>query len=116
MQKKFKQRNLVRGMEGVLDQRKDDLYGVLNGIDTKIWNPKSDKFIPVNYSKKNLKDKSKCKKELLKEAELEYDETIPAIGIISRFAGQKGFELLFPIANELMKFSIPAACIRKRRR
>lgn len=90
------------GLEGVLSTRKEDLYGVLNGIDSEIWNPKTDKFIPENYSRKNPKNKINCKKELLKEAGIEYDEDIPAIGIISRFAGQKGFELMFPIINELM--------------
>lgn len=90
------------GMEGVLSTRKEDLYGVLNGIDTEIWNPKTDKFIPENYTKKNPKNKIECKKELLKEAEIVYDENIPTIGIVSRFAGQKGFELLFPVITELM--------------
>lgn len=90
------------GMEGVLSTREEDLFGVLNGIDTQIWNPKADKFIPKNYTRKNLKNKIECKKELLKEAEIVYDENIPLIGIISRFAGQKGFELMFPVINELM--------------
>ena len=91
------------GMEGVLDTRKDSLYGVLNGIDTNIWSPKNDKFIPANYSRKSFKNKIICKKELLSEAGIEYNEDIPTIGIISRFAGQKGFELMFPIAEELMR-------------
>ncbi len=90
------------GMEGVLSTRKDDLYGVLNGIDTGIWNPKTDKFIPYNYSKRGIKNKIKCKKELLSEAGIEYNEDIPLIGIVSRFAGQKGFDLMFPVVNELM--------------
>ncbi len=90
------------GMEGVLSTRKDDLYGVLNGIDTGIWNPKTDRFIPYNYSKRGIKNKIKCKKELLEEAGIEYNEDIPLIGIVSRFAGQKGFDLLFPVVNELM--------------
>lgn len=90
------------GMEGVLETRKEDIYGVLNGIDPDIWNPKTDKFIPHNYSKKNSSNKLKCKKELLKEAGIEYDESTPVIGIISRFAGQKGFDLMMPVINELM--------------
>jgi len=93
------------GMEGVLNTRKDDIYGVLNGIDIEIWNPKKDKFISHNYSSKNLNKKSECKKELLKEAEIIYDENIPTIGIISRFAGQKGFDLIFPVINELMELN-----------
>lgn len=91
------------GMEGVLSTRKKDIYGVLNGIDADIWNPKTDSYILNNYSFKNLKKKINCKKDLLKEAEIEYNEEIPAIGIISRFADQKGFELLFPVISELME-------------
>ena len=91
------------GMEGVLDTRKDSLFGVLNGIDTNIWSPKNDKFIPANYNRKTIKNKLKCKKELLSEAGIEYNEDIPTIGIISRFAGQKGFDLMFPITEELMR-------------
>ncbi|HRB00143.1 MAG TPA: glycogen/starch synthase [Ignavibacteria bacterium] len=94
------------GLESVLQTRKDDLYGVLNGIDKKIWNPKTDKFIPFNYSPTEFSNKKSCKKELLFEAELEYNDNIPAIGIVSRFAGQKGLELIFPVINELMSLPI----------
>lgn len=104
--KEIQTKEFGAGMEGVLSTRKDDLYGVLNGIDTDIWNPKADKFIPYNYSKKGAKNKIKCKKELLTEAGIDYDEDIPVIGIISRFAGQKGFELLFPVVNELMQLPL----------
>jgi starch synthase len=100
--KEIQTKEFGAGMDGVLSIRKDDLYGVLNGIDTSLWNPKSDKFISQHYSKKGIKNKIKCKKELLEEAEIEFNEDIPAIGIISRFAGQKGFDLMFPIAKELM--------------
>jgi starch synthase len=101
--KEIQTKEFGAGMEGVLSTRKEDLYGVLNGIDTDIWNPKTDRFIPFNFSKKGAKNKIKCKKELLREAGIEYNEDIPVIGIISRFADQKGFELLFPIVNELMQ-------------
>lgn len=93
------------GLEGVLQTRSDDIYGVLNGIDDNIWNPGKDKMIPYNYTLKNIDNKLLCKKELLKEAELNFDENIPSIGIISRFAVQKGFELFYPIAEQLMKLN-----------
>lgn len=100
--KEIQTKEFGAGMEGVLNVRKVNLYGVLNGIDTDLWNPKKDKYITHHYSKKDFKDKAKCKRDLLEEAKIEYKEDVPAIGIISRFAGQKGFELLFPIVNELM--------------
>ncbi|MDZ4713725.1 MAG: glycogen synthase GlgA [bacterium] len=94
------------GMEGILELRKDDLYGVLNGIDSEIWSPETDKFIPFRYTFKGLKNKRKCKMDLVKEAKFDYQENVPVIGIISRFAGQKGFDLMFPIADELMSLPV----------
>ena len=101
--KEIQTKEFGSGMEGILNTRKDDIYGVLNGIDTNIWSPKTDTFIPYNYTSKNLKNKLKCKQDLLKEAEIEFNEDIPAIGLISRFAEQKGFDLIFPVISELME-------------
>ncbi|MEO6694582.1 MAG: glycogen/starch synthase [Ignavibacteria bacterium] len=94
------------GMEGVLSTRKKDLYGVLNGIDTEIWNPKTDIYIPYNYTSKKIDKKYKNKKILLENAEIEFNENIATIGIISRFAGQKGFDLLFPVINEFINLPV----------
>ncbi len=101
--KEIQTKEFGAGMDGVLSTRREDIYGVLNGIDDDQWNPKTDKFIPENYSKKSLKNKNKCKQELLTEAGIEYNKDIPAVGIISRFAGQKGLELLVPVINKLME-------------
>lgn len=90
------------GLEGVLVERKDDLYGILNGINTEIWNPEKDKLIPFNYSLKTFENKIKNKKNLLKKAKLEFSENTPLLGIVSRFAWQKGFELLEPIIDDLL--------------
>jgi len=91
------------GLDNVLRDRKNDLYGILNGIDTKAWNPETDKIIPYNYTYENLDNKQKNKKELLKFCGLIYEEDTPVIGIVSRLAWQKGFELLVPIFDELME-------------
>lgn len=104
--KEIQTKEFGAGLEGVLNTRKEDIYGILNGIDTDIWNPQTDKFIPYNYSAKKLKNKILCKKELLKEAGIEYNSGIPTVGIISRFAGQKGFDLLFPVVRELTELNI----------
>jgi len=80
-------------MDGVLRGRADRLFGVLNGIDDEVWNPETDRLIAQNYSAKNPKGKQACRKELLAAAGL--NETVwPVIGIISRLASQKGFDLL----------------------
>lgn len=97
------------GMHEYLQMRKDDFYGILNGVDYNIWNPETDKFIPYNYSKNNLSNKLKNKKHLLKNLNLSFDENVPVIGIISRLVSQKGFDIMAYIINEL--FSLNAQWI-----
>lgn len=84
-------------LNSLLSYRKDDLYGILNGIDTEIWNPMKDKLIPHNYSVNTLSGKEKNKLELQKQMGLEQNIDIPLIGMIARFTEQKGiFELFGP--------------------
>lgn len=90
------------GLEGVLVERKNDLYGIINGINTELWNPEIDKLISFNYTYSTLENKIKNKKALLKKAKLEFNESTPLLGIVSRFAWQKGFELFEPIIEKLL--------------
>jgi len=93
------------GMDSVLKYRSDDFYGILNGIDYNIWNPETDKHIPFNYSINNLSDKLKNKKELIKQFGLTFNVDIPLIGIISRLAIQKGFDILLSSMEYLMNLN-----------
>lgn len=81
-------------MDGVLRQRRADLHGVLNGIDYAIWNPKKDPHIPANYRADNLKGKSACKQALEKENGFPAGNKTALVGIVSRLADQKGFDIL----------------------
>jgi starch synthase len=90
------------GLEGVLEERKANLYGILNGVDYSVWDPSLDTLLPKKYSSKDLSGKSECKKALLKKMGLKYEENKPVIGIISRLADQKGFDLLFELQDRLM--------------
>ena len=81
-------------MDGVLRRRADRLFGVLNGIDDDHWNPQTDHLIARNYSINDLSGKDDCRLELLASAELNSNTVWPVIGIISRLASQKGFDLL----------------------
>lgn len=94
------------GLEGVLKKRKDDLYGVINGIDYDDWNPLTDGYIKAKYSKENLSGKWECKKELLKIYGLTPSKEIPVIAVISRLADQKGFDLIADIIDDLMKLNV----------
>lgn len=91
------------GLHYVLQYRSNDLYGVLNGVDYNDWSPEKDKLIPYNYSVKDLAPKEKNKRELCKRMSLEYRVNVPLIGIVSRLAIQKGFDLITSALNELMK-------------
>ena len=82
------------GLAPYLNNRADHLFGILNGVDTAIWNPETDKFIPARYGRKNMAGKAKCKRALQEHFGLKADPKIPLFGMISRFAPQKGFDLV----------------------
>ncbi len=90
------------GLEGVLKTREGALYGILNGIDYGVWNPASDPKIFKKYSAEGISDKYVNKEMLQKEAALKVDQDIPLIGMISRLADQKGFDLLAKIIDDLL--------------
>ncbi len=92
------------GLEGVIRHRGERLVGILNGVDYGTWSPEADKLIAENYSVHNLAGKKACKKDLLAAFKLpEENLERPVIGIVSRFADQKGFDLIADISGELMK-------------
>jgi len=91
------------GLEGALSKRKDDLFGIINGIDYDIWNPAKDKCIFKNYSADTIDGKYVNKTMLQKETGLKEDKNTPLLGIISRLADQKGFDLIAAIINDLLK-------------
>lgn len=94
------------GLEGVLSGRADELFGILNGVDYDIWNPEKDDLIPANYSPKDLKGKAACKKALIKEYGLKLKQGEPLIGIISRLADQKGFDILAEAMPSIMEMGL----------
>ncbi len=94
--------NFGEGLDGILKSRSQDLWGILNGIDTSVWNPATDPHIASNYDASTLDKKRDNKKALLEEVGLPFRELTPVIGIISRFTGQKGFDLLKPIMGDLL--------------
>jgi starch synthase len=92
------------GLDGVVRGRADRLVGILNGVDYTAWNPEKDKLIAAPYSAKDLGGKQICKQALLELFALPQDDPVrPLIGIVSRFADQKGFDLIAERAHELMQ-------------
>ncbi len=82
------------GLAPYLNNRRRDLFGILNGVDYEHWNPETDRFIPAHYSAKDMSGKAVCKAELQKRMGLEVRPDLPLFAIVSRFAPQKGFNLL----------------------
>jgi starch synthase len=88
------------GLDGVLRNRATSLSGILNGVDYNEWSPEADQFIPARYSAEDLAGKRECKRALLEEFGLPTDNLDrPLIGIVSRFAPQKGFDLIASVAG-----------------
>lgn len=81
------------GMEGLLKARQGDLSGILNGIDTDVWNPENDPVLPAVYSARALKNKAKSKNAVQKRFGLAPSDG-PLFCVISRLTKQKGLDLL----------------------
>lgn len=94
------------GLEGALEQREKDIYGILNGIDYTNWDPATDPLLPDNFSPKSLAGKAACRIALQKHFNLPLRKDVPIIGIVSRLAAQKGFDLLEKVLPELMKTNV----------
>jgi starch synthase len=90
------------GLEGVLKARTETVTGILNGVDYEEWNPETDKFIAAHYGPEDLSSKLECKRELLRTMGLsETQLNLPVVGIVSRFAAQKGFDLIGQVIDRL---------------
>ena len=87
------------GLEGVVQARAEDLYGLLNGVDTSIWNPQTDPLIPAHYSAANLSGKLECRAELLRQCNFAPGFHGPIFGMICRLTEQKGIDLLLANAD-----------------
>ncbi len=91
------------GLEGVLERRKKSLSGILNGLDTDIWDPAKDTRIVSHFSAAALEGKKRCKAELQKKYGFEVDPAVPVLAVVSRLAHQKGLDLLAQASAELLK-------------
>ena len=95
------------GLDGLLRSVKDKLYGILNGIDKKEWDPESDVHLPAHYSRKNLSGKVQCKAALLREMGLSMSlRSRPLLGMVSRLVSQKGCDLLLEAAKQLFTLDV----------
>jgi starch synthase len=91
--------------------RHGPVAGIVNGVDYTEWNPEHDPFIAQRYSVDDLAGKRECKRALLAELGLPADLDRPVIGIVSRFAPQKGFDLIAEAASRLLEEDLALAVI-----
>ena len=92
------------GLDGLMRQVSDKLYGILNGIDTEVYNPQTDPYIRAQFSEKDvIRQKAKNKSALQEEMGLEQNPEAMLIGIVSRMTSQKGFDLIAYVMDELME-------------
>jgi len=90
------------GLEGLLSKRGNELKGILNGIETKEWNPKTDPHLVKNYSATQLAGKKQVKAALQERLGLEINADAPLLGVVSRLTHQKGLDMLAPIVPQLL--------------
>jgi starch synthase len=99
-------------LDGVLRRRTADLRGILNGVDYAQWNPATDGNLAAHYSPEDLAGKRACRADLLHAFGLEnVPETTPIIGIVSRFAVQKGFDIVAQIAEEIAERDVAVVAL-----
>jgi starch synthase len=92
------------GLEGVLRSRAATVTGILNGVDYNVWSPQTDTFIKQQFSPDDLSGKLACKQDLLADFGVTTPNLrLPVIGIVSRFAAQKGFDLIAQVIDRLAR-------------
>ncbi len=91
-----------RGLDGLLTSRADQLTGILNGIDTKAWDPATDPLLEHPYDAADLSGKAPNKRALQRHLGLKQSADVPLLGVISRLTYQKGLDLLAELGDEII--------------
>lgn len=96
----------VYGLGRVIEERQDKVHGILNGIDTRQWNPSTDKLIKKRYGADRMEGKLDNKKALLEKAGLPFVEGRPLVGVIGGFDAVQGAELLKESLGHLVRIEL----------
>jgi len=92
-----------QGLALYLNDKGDRYVGILNGVDYEQWDPAVDTLIPATFTPKDLSGKGECKRQLQERFNLKIEAGIPLIGVVSRFADQKGLDLLAAAIEPILK-------------
>lgn len=105
------------GLDGVMRKRAGDLYGIINGIDYREWDPAKDKFLPSAYHCGDLSGKAACKRELVKmlfrKTDADAESRSPLIGMVTRMSAQKGLDLVFEAVPDILSFGVKIVILGK---
>jgi len=99
------------GMAGLLRHRSGQLSGILNGIDTRTWDPATDHHLYRTYSPRRMEAKANNKAELQVQLGLEQRPDLPLLGVVSRLTEQKGLDLLLAVAPQVLKLPAQIAVL-----
>ena len=94
------------GLDGLIRSRSKDVYGILNGVDYEVWDPKKDPCLKKHYGASDLRGKAANKTILRKSCGLSQKKDTPIIGMVSRLTDQKGFDILSGCFEEMMALGI----------
>ncbi len=100
-----------QGLEKYLQRRRKDFFGIINGIDYSVFNPAIDKNVYFSYDWDKLRRKRKNKIALQKELGLEENPAVPLLGLASRLAEQKGYNLVIETLHILLKLPLQIVII-----
>jgi starch synthase len=93
------------GIEGILQARRRDLFGIINGVDYRQWDPSHDSYLLQPYDRRHLEGKRVCKLALQKECKLPMTGA-PVVGMITRLTEQKGVDLVIEVMDEIMRLDV----------
>jgi len=94
------------GLEGLFQERSQELFGILEGVDYRRWDPSRDSCLPAAYDYHNLDGKKACKAALMRHFGLELPPARPLLGMTTRFFERKGIDLVENIMDELMRLDL----------
>lgn len=89
------------GLEDILSKRRYKIRGILNGIDTELYDPSTDKFLFANYSHKAMAKRKECKEGLQRLLNLPVADK-PIISMVTRLTSQKGIDLVMNVIEEIL--------------
>ena len=93
-------------MDGVIRDRESALFGIVNGIDAEMYNPKTDPYLHHSYDLSSVWRKRENKEELQRQLELPVRADVPMLAMITRLTDQKGFDLIAHVLHEILQMDL----------